>query len=300
MKPGIPSSTALLITASTLFLRNEARGTNLVSREAADYCAQFLRAAGPPAARVPDFIDKEWFRWTVGVLERITIPGIQAHYALRKRYLRDWVTRSIRDGFPQIVQLGAGFDVLSLELHAQLPSACFIEVDHPATQRVKLQALCAAGVSPHNVFFVPADLSSTPLHEALAACPGYASTRKTLFVAEGLLMYLDLDGVSRLLEYVTRQGPNRIAFTFLEPRRRGKPNFRIGSRLVDGWLSLRGERFRWGIRRTDVGPFLADRGLRLAEVTDDETFALRFPDSVPPGGAPTVGEYICTADAIPR
>lgn len=299
MKPDRPSSTALLIAASTLFLRNEAAGAYLVSREAADYCAQFLRAAGPPASRVLDLVEKRWFRRAVRMLESITIPGIQAHYALRKRYVRDWVVRNIREGYPQIVELGAGFDTLCLELHARLPEACFIEVDHPATQRVKLRALAVTGVNPRNVFFVPADLTSTPLDQALAVCPGYVPARKTLFVAEGLLMYLEADRVSGLLDCVTRRGPNRIAFTFLEPRRDGKPNFRIASRLVDGWLNLRRKRFRWGVRRSELGGFLASHGLRLAQVTDNETFARCFPIGVFAGGAPSVGEYICTAEANP-
>jgi methyltransferase (TIGR00027 family) len=299
MNPDRPSSTALLIAASTVFLRLDAPEATLVSREAADYCAQFLRAAGPPAARVLDLVGRGWFRRAVRMLESITIPGIQVHYALRKRYVRDWVLHNIREGYPQIVVLGAGLDTLCLELHARLPEACFIEVDHPATQRVKLQALAAMGVSPRNVFLVPADLSSTTLDEALAACPGYAPTRKTLFVAEGLFMYLEADCVNDLLDYVTRWGQNRIAFTFLEPRRDGTPNFRIPSRLVDKWLNLRSECFRWGVRRTELGSYLSSRGLRLAQLTDDETFARCFPSSAFPGGAPAVGEYICMAAAKP-
>ena len=299
MNPDRPSSTALLIAASTLLLRHDAPGANLVSPEAADYCTQFLRAAGPSAARVLDLAGRGWFRRAVGMLESITIPGIQVHYALRKRYVRDWVLHNIREGYPQIVVLGAGLDTLCLELHARLPEACFVEVDHPATQRVKVQTLTAMGVSPRNVFFVPADLSSTRLDEALAACPGYAPTRKTLFVAEGLFMYLEPDCVNGLLDYVTRRTQNRIAFTFLEPRRDGKPNFRIASRLVDEWLNLGRERFRWGVRRSELGGFLASRGLRLAQVTDDETFARCFPIGVFAGDAPSVGEYVCTAEAKP-
>jgi len=283
VKTDQPSSTALLIAASTLFLRHEAEGAHLVSREAADYCTQFLRAAGPPASRVPHLVEKGWFRYVVRMLERITIPGIQAHYALRKRYVRDWVLRNLRGGYSQVVVLGAGFDTLCLELQAQLPAARFIEVDHPATQSVKRRALAAMGVSPRNVQFAPADLSNTPLDEALAACAGYDAARKTLFVAEGLLMYLEADRVSGLLHYVTRQHRNRIAFTFLEPRRGEIPNFRIASRLVDGWLNLRRERFRWGVRRAELRGFLASRGLRIEQVTDGET----------------VGEYICTAEAAP-
>lgn len=294
MKPDKPSSTALLIAASTLFLRREAPRAHLVSSEAADYCTQFLCAAGPFARCIPHLVEQGWFRRVVRMLERTTIPGMQAHFALRKRYVRDWVLRNTRAGHSQLVVLGAGFDTLCLELHAQLPATRFIEVDHPATQGVKRRALAAMGVNPRNVHFVPADLAHTPLDEALAACAGYDPARKTLFLAEGLLMYLEADRVGGLLECVTGLGRNRIAFTFLEPRTGGYPNFRIASRLVDGWLSGRRERFRWGIRRTELGGFLASRGLRLEEVTDDRTFARGEP-----GSAVAVGEYICTAEAVP-
>ena len=296
MKPDKLSSTALVIAASTLFLGREAQGAHLVSREAADYCTQFLRAAGPLARRIPHLVESGWFRRAVRVIERITIPGMQAHFALRKRYVKDWVLRNLRKGYTQVVVLGAGFDTLCLELLAHRPATRFIEVDHPATQGVKLRALAAMGVRPRNVHFAPADLAGTPLDEVLASCAGYDPSRQTLFVAEGLLMYLEADRVGGLLECVTRHGSNRIAFTFLEPRRGGLPNFRIGSRLVDGWLNGRRERFRWGIRRAELGGFLASRGLRLEAVTDDRTFACA--DRSAPD-APAVGEYICTAEAAP-
>jgi len=297
MKSDTPSSTALLSAASTLLLRHEPNGARLVSRQAADLCAAFLKAAGPIGRRMPTLAKKKWIRRLVRIAESATIPGMRAHFALRKRYLRNWVIRNIREGYSQIVALGAGFDTLCLELHARLPSACFIEVDHPATQRVKRRALGAMGVSPANVFFVPADLTSISLDQALAACPGYNASRKTLFVAEGLLMYLEADRVSTLLDVVTRRGSNRIAFSFLEPRDNGSPNFRIASRLVNAWLDARCERFRWGMRRSDLGEFLGARGLRLAQVTDDGTFGRCMPAGIFAAGAPSVGEYLCTAEA---
>jgi len=299
MKADTASSTALLIAASTLLLRQEPNGTRLVSRQAADLCAAFLRTAGPIARQVPALVRTKWFQRLVGVAESITIPGMRAHFALRKRYLRNWVIRTIREGYLQVVVLGAGFDTLCLELHARLPSASFIEVDHPATQRVKLRALDAMGVSPRNVFFVPADLTSTPLDQALASCPGYDASRRTLFVAEGLLMYLEADRVGTLLDYVTGCGPSRIAFSFLEPRGDGSPNFRIASRLVNAWLNVRRERFRWGVRRGELNDFLRARGLRAAQVTDDGTFVQRLPSGIFAAGTPSVGEYLCTAEARP-
>ena len=296
MIPGKASSTALLIAASTVFLRQQKGGEHLVSREAAEFCAQFLRAAGSTTDRILRLTKRPWFRRAVCMLESVTIPGIQLHYALRKRYIREWVVRNLREGYEQVVEIGAGFDTLCLELEGLVPGAQFIEIDHPATQRVKLRALAAMNATRVNVSFVAADLASTTLPQALASCPRHDPRKKTLFVAEGLLMYLQVGSVAALLDPVTR-GPHRVAFTFLEPRRGGKPNFRVPSRMVDQWLKLRGERFRWGVRREEIGGFLSSCGLRLLDVTGDATFASLYPDiTAVAGGAPSVGEYVCTAE----
>ena len=296
MKADTPSSTALLIAASVVHLRSGARA-RLVSRRGAEWCSAFLRFAGPLARRVPALVTREWFRRLVGAVERITIPGMPVHFALRKRYLRSWVLRNLRGEYRQVVVLGAGFDTLCLELNERFPAVRFVEVDHPATQRVKLRALGAASVSPANLCFVPADLASVPLGRALAGCAGYDPGAKTLFVAEGLLMYLEADRVDALLEEVARGEANRIAFSFLEPRRGGSPDFRIASGLVNGWLSLRRERFRWGVGRTELGEFLGSRGLRVTHVTDDRTFARGLPGDAFAASAPAVGEYLCTAES---
>jgi methyltransferase (TIGR00027 family) len=292
MKADTPSSTALLIAASIVHLRNDARDARLVSQQAAHWCAAFLGFAGPVARRLPGLVGRGWFRRLVSLLERITIPGMPVHFALRKRYVRNWVLRNLRGGYRQVVVLGAGFDTLCLELHARFPEVRFVEIDHPATQAVKLRALDARGARPANVRFVPADLAHAPLDCVLAGCGGYDPAARTLFVAEGLLMYLDAGRVAALLDYVAR-GANRIAFSFLELRRDGRPDFRLASRLVSGWLGLRRERFRWGVRRGDLGDFLGARGLRLARVTDDTSFARRATR------APAVGEYLCAAEAAP-
>jgi Leucine carboxyl methyltransferase len=79
-----------------------------------------------------------WFRPIAKLIERITIPGILLHYALRKKCIRELVRSALANGIAQVVILGAGFDPLSSELQGEFPTARFWEIDHPATPRPDL------------------------------------------------------------------------------------------------------------------------------------------------------------------
>jgi methyltransferase (TIGR00027 family) len=213
----------------------------------------------------------------ISVLERVTVPGIRLHYALRKRCLEEVARAALSEGFGQVVVLGAGFDTLALRLHEASPSTKFFEVDHPATQRAKIRALGdeAAG---RNLRFIPLDLARGSLEGALLARADYDPEASTLFVAEGLLMYLALAEVDLVLNFVRRHSgrASRLAFTFMETRADGHVGFRQSSFLVDAWLRLRGESFRWGLPRAEARAFLAARGLSVREVITSETLRARY------------------------
>jgi len=213
----------------------------------------------------------------VSLLERLTVPGIRLHYALRKRCLEELARAALGEGFGQVVVLGAGFDTLALRLRDASPETKFFEVDHPATQRAKIRALGdeAAGRNPR---FVPLDLARCSLESALLSHADYDPDSDTLFVAEGLLMYLALAEVDHVLNFIRRHSgrASRLAFTFMETRACGRIGFRQSSPLVDAWLRLRGESFRWGLPRVEAREFFAARGLIVREVITSETLRARY------------------------
>ena len=81
-----------------------------------------------------------WFRLITKLIERITIPGILLHYALRKKCISELARSALAKGISQVAMLGAGFDPLCSELQREFPDAQFGEIDHPATQRHKVSA----------------------------------------------------------------------------------------------------------------------------------------------------------------
>jgi methyltransferase (TIGR00027 family) len=119
-------------------------------------------------------------------------PGI----LLRTRFFDDQVLTAISAGVPQVVICGAGYDDRALRFRS--PGTRFFEIDHPATQADKVRRLRAMGADSHDVVLAPADFRADDVAAVLAAA-GQDADRPTLFICEGLLIYLDAPVLTRLL-----------------------------------------------------------------------------------------------------
>jgi methyltransferase (TIGR00027 family) len=220
------------------------------------------------------------------------------HYTLRKRFLEDVTRDALGDGFGQVVVLGAGLDTLAARLHRDFPAARFIEVDHPATQRVKRAALELCARAAGNLHLLPVDFTEQTLAQALAAHPAYRPDTPTLFIAEGVLMYLADRDVGALLDTVRSHGGprSRIAFTFLERTPDGHIADGRQSGLVTAWLRRRGEPYRWALAPGAAKAFLDTHGLTLRELCTPECARERyFPRRLRPD-LPLGVEHLCVAD----
>ena len=195
MREGNASSTAKVIAASTILLASDRRTAGLVAPQAAQLCEVFLSSSRADrvlarSARQP--VTRSLWQG----LERLVLPGIMAHYWHRKRWIEQWCRRGIADGFTRIVVLGAGFDTLGCRLAQEFSGLQVIEVDHPATQERKQQALAdTAGGAPANLRFLPCDLAGESL-----PMKAFAGDRPTLVVIEAVLMYLDALDVHRVFQ----------------------------------------------------------------------------------------------------
>jgi methyltransferase (TIGR00027 family) len=298
MRESRPSATALLIAQAMAFQARDPELARLIPPDAAAAWERFLAAADPGRARlVRRVAGAGWARALAGLGERMVIPGVRLHYAVRKMYLEDAARRAFAEGISQMVVLGAGLDPLALRLHRELPHALFLELDHPATQRVKRRAL--EGVETGSGFrLVELDLGRSRLDEVAPAQPGWRPGADTLLVAEGLTMYLQAAEVDALFAFLREHaGPgSRFAFTFMEPQPDGRIDFPGSTPLVRPWLRMVGEPFTWGVRREDVPAFLAARGFSLLEMAGADLLRQRY---LAPAGLAgrrlAVGEYVAVA-----
>ncbi len=273
-----PSATACLIASCVAFHSRDERAVGLSET--------FVRAHSPSGRRLIQVIRRPWFRWLARTFERLTLPGFMQHVVLRKRYIEEVARRSVAEGCLQVLVLGGGYDTLALRLDSD--ALCF-EVDQPATQEVKTGAL-----GEHSVTVLPIDLATESLQKGLEEAEGYDFQSRTLFVAEGLLMYLKEEDVARLFRSFRGLGGDgsRVVFSYMETEGDGKVRFRNCTRWVDTWLNVRGEPFEWGIPRAELPRFLEQQGLRLVELADARTLRERY-EAV---GALAEGEQLAVAE----
>jgi methyltransferase (TIGR00027 family) len=128
--------------------------------------------------------------------------------AARTRFFDDAVTSALDRGIQQVVVIGAGYDSRAWRLARR--NVRFFEVDHPATQRDKRRR------APHDgPTFVTADLNSDRLM-ALLPQAGLDLSKPTVFIIEGLTMYLEESTVRTVLSDLATLGPDgsRLAVNF--------------------------------------------------------------------------------------
>lgn len=278
MREDRPSATAFLIARALLFLSRDPETGPLIPPAVAEACGWFVNATAPLSGRLARAAGGGPLRGIGYAFERLVIPGITLHYAVRKRYLEDACRRALMEGVSQVLVLGAGYDTLALRLHREYPDALFIECDHPATQRVKRRVLEERACAGPNLQLLPVDLGRRSLGEVIASLPEYRPSADTLLIAEGLTMYLQPRDMEALFAFLRASaGPgSRFAFTFMEPQRNGEIDFPGSTPLVRPWLRLVGEPFTWGIRRDALAAYLPERGFRLEELATADTLRERY------------------------
>ena len=223
------SRTALLIAASLVLLHHDPKRSRVVSKTAVDLCAHVLEDHSSQTRLFLKIVQRTWFRPIAKLVERITIPGILLHYALRKKCISELVHSALANGVAQVVVLGAGFDPLSSELQREFPTALFWEIDHPATQRHKVRACSEIGIE--RVHYLAVDLSATGVDRETLINTRFDPAKRTFWIAEGLLMYFPADIVLSLIRTLSTLSPpgSEFAFTFMEKHRDGPNSIRFAN-----------------------------------------------------------------------
>jgi len=116
--------------------------------------------------------------------------------AARTRFVDAHVARAIAAGLRQVVICGAGYDDRALRFRTT--GVRFFELDHPATQDDKARLLAGRGVIEPGLTLAPVDFRIDDVGAALERA-GHRASKPSLFVCEGLLVYLDYPTCERLL-----------------------------------------------------------------------------------------------------
>ena len=191
-------------------------------------------------------------------------PGVMGFLAARERYIDDVLQDFFGKGLQQLVILGAGYDARAYRFDRLKEGVKVFEVDHPATQAHKITRLREIfGEQPPHVTYVPIDFNSQTLEKRLMES-GYDPKLKTLFIWQGVTMYLAAEAVDDTLRFVVQHSASGSAIVFDYLYRRVLDGIQKQSEISNmrRYRFMSGEELTFGIEEGTGEAFLKERGFR--------------------------------------
>ena len=199
-------------------------------------------------------------------------PGVVGFLVARCRYIDDYLQECLNAGIEQLVILGAGLDSRAYRFERLKAHVEVFEVDHPATQQVKLEKLKKIfGELPGHVTYVPIDFNEETLQKLFDF--GYNRQLKTLFIWEGVVHYLGAEAVDQTLEFVLKNSGSgsSIIFDYVYASALTAADKRGEIIRMQRTRPYTGEGLIFGIDEGKVEEFLRVRGYtQIKNVTSEE------------------------------
>jgi len=210
-----------------------------------------------------------------GFLQRnAAFPGV----VIRSRYAEDALRNATIRGVRQYVLIGAGFDSFALRRPAFSGALEIFEIDHPATQTMKIQRIRECGISlPQSVHFIAADLASEDLVRVLDRS-SFRRDEAAFFSWLGVTVYLTREANLTTLRAIATCGArgSELVFTYVDqiefsPNRSLSPhdeNVQVVAALGEPYVS--------GFDPNEIANDLTTVGLQLVEDLDGKTMSERY------------------------
>ncbi|MES0490845.1 MAG: class I SAM-dependent methyltransferase [Leptospirales bacterium] len=268
MKDDIVSSTAFTVAQGILLVSRKTKVNTLVSEIEKIFYREILKSSNSGRKKLKQ-VQNPVFRFIVPFIEKLMIPGLTIHYALRKKAIEKFTRSALKSGAKQIINLGAGFDSLAYRLGIEYPEVNLIEIDHPATHKVKKDALQAMEQIPKNLHMLDIDFNKDSLENGLQEFAHFDSKLQTIYIIEGVLMYLDEEKITTLFNAMKAVSKNgfRLIFTFITPDGEGK--YTHGP-LLGLYLKIKNEPLNWKINYENLKKFMSRNNIPLLSVVKSE------------------------------
>jgi methyltransferase (TIGR00027 family) len=162
--------------------------------------AELVLIAGHPIGKMLEMTYEE-------AVDSIPIATLTSMMVFRTRFIDQALERAIAAGATQVVMLGAGFDSRAYRFTGLLQHCRVVEIDAPPTQEYKKsRVIQALGRLPENLIYAPVDFARESLSQVMEAS-GLRTEEKTVFIWEGVTMYLHEQSVRSVLDTVAQYAP---------------------------------------------------------------------------------------------
>ena len=195
-------------------------------------------------------------------------PGGYQYVLARTAFFDALFVNALAQQIPQIVLLGAGYDSRAYRFADQNKGSDIFELDISTTQDRKLKCLKKLGVEvPAQLKFASINFNKESIASALENV-GYDSAKKTLFMWEGVTMYLEPSAVSATLDFVkgSAGADSAIAFDYVVSIPEDAYDAHYGVReFMETWAKHRkNEPFQFSLPEDELACYLKGAGLTLS------------------------------------
>ena len=244
MRDGMPSGTSFLVSF--------ARGLGVDDRVLDPMAPKLLPRWMAWLATMPTTLGPAAGAYRRSI--RAATFGLVDHNVLRTEAIDVHLEHALRSGARQLVILGAGMDARAWRLDA-LHDATVFEVDHPMTQQYKRDRL-GGKTPPTDIRYVPVDFEKERFAEKLQRS-GFQRTERSIWIWEGVTMYLPLPTVHETLHQLTLLATegSHLAMTYRVPNR--LPFGAIGRAAIPAFFAAAGEPLKSTFEPAELASALA-------------------------------------------
>ncbi len=200
------------------------------------------------------------------LLRRLVNGHIAPSPLCRAAYTEQALKAAVLTGTKQYVILGAGMDTFAFRETEFLKKDKVFEVDHPLTQKDKIERVTRAGWTvPDNLTFVPVDFARDSLSERLIA-DGFDPTVKSFFSWLGVTCYLSAEAIEKTLAELSSlcADGSTLVFDYPDENFFGAPEKRIQNTVM--MAKAGGEPMQSAFSYQDLDKLLEIHGFLIYEL----------------------------------
>jgi len=218
--------------------------------------ARIRRELRRPCDGTAGAVDEQRFLATLGEGRPLFM---RPYLASRTVFFDDCVMAAQKEGVPQIVLVGAGYDGRALRFRS--PDVVFFELDHPATQADKLARLSSLHIDVDDIRFGSLDFATDDAGLVLATL-GHQAELRTLFLCEGVAVYLTEPVLRHLFRTLRERATSGSVLAASFAIATADPGFEARRAVWEQRLTRLGEEPRTRPAREEVDRLLRDEGWR--------------------------------------
>jgi methyltransferase (TIGR00027 family) len=199
---------------------------------------------------------------------RIFAPGgIYEYVIARTKYIDAVFRQALSEQFSQILIFGAGFDTRALRFQQEARQSRIFELDAPSTQKAKINQYRKRHLGlPSNLVFIAINFDRELLNAKLEMA-GFQRDRRSLFILEGLLMYLEPESVHKTFQTIGQYAGagSRVVFDYLQAAVLRQETARYAQSAIAQAVRKAGEQWRFSFEPAEIEQFVNTYGFELSD-----------------------------------